>query len=417
MLGGYQTASASGGEEALDLLSKERFDLLLSDVMMPRMNGLELLREARRVDPEIEVVLMTAFGNIEGAVQAIQGGAANYITKPFPVHFLQETIRQVLKRRVARETPLEEEAAGRFITEDPAMRRILKKVEKVAASSATVLIQGETGTGKELLARYLHLCSPRRKKNFLAINCAAIPRDLLESELFGHERGAFTGAQERKIGKFEAADGGTLLLDEVGEMEMGPQAKILRVLQEKEFFRVGGTDPVKTDTRLVAATNRNLKELVGLGRFREDLFYRLHVIPIRIPPLRERKGDIPLLVRFFLKQYEKEHRLKNITLEAAAMERLKQYPWPGNVRELENVVLRAAVTAPQGIIREEGISLDEEAATFAVAGSWEDREREAILQTLKLHQGNKTHAARALGISLRTLRNKIRLYRAAGIHL
>jgi DNA-binding NtrC family response regulator len=422
---GYRSAIASHGEEAVDLIAKEPFDLVLADVMMPGMSGLDLLRQARQIRPDLPFVIMTGFGNIEGAVQAIQAGAANYITKPFPMNFLKETLHKVLARKSFQEPDFAERVTAEgeewsLVTQDPTMKKILKMVENVAQTSATLLIQGETGTGKELMARYLHLRSPRKKKPFLAINCAAIPKDLLESELFGHEKGAFTGALERKIGKFEAANGGTLLLDEIGEMDLEPQAKILRVLEEKEFFRVGGTETIRVDTRVIAATNKNLKELVKLNRFREDLFYRLNVIPVLIPPLRERKNDIPLLVQLFLRQYEREHQLKNVTIEPKAVEKLKRYPWPGNIRELDNVLLRAAITAPEGKIREEDLFLDEEAAVFNVerggeAISLDDLEKQTILEALRTHHGNRTHAARALGISLRTLRNKIRQYREEGV--
>lgn len=424
---GYDASFASRGDEALDLIKKERFDLLLSDVMMPGISGIDLLREARRIDSDLEVILMTGFGNVEGAVQAIQSGASNYITKPFPADFLRETIHKVLSRREFQKPDFAEHVSENgeewnLVTRDPTMTRLLKMVEHVAQTSAALLIQGETGTGKELMARYLHFCSPRKNKKFLAINCAAIPKDLLESELFGHERGAFTGALERKLGKFEAADGGTLLLDEVGEMESGPQAKILRVLEEKEFYRVGGTELVCVDTRVIAATNRDLKELVAGGRFREDLFYRLNVIPVRIPPLRERREDIPLLVDLFFKQYRKEHGLGDLEIEPGAIEKLKRYAWPGNIRELDNVVLRAAITASGGRIREEDLFLDEGAALANVEKKWtaaslEEMEKQTILESLKAHHGNRTHTARALGISLRTLRNKIRQYRTDGMVL
>ncbi len=442
---GYGATPVADGHEALARLSEDRPWLVLTDLRMSRLSGLEVLREIKRRSPSTSVVVMTAYGTVETAVEAMKHGASDFLLKPFAT----EALEQVLARLEAAEArplpgpPLGEErqpalspsegvgvrrgGTRPFLGRAPAMARVFAAAETVAPTQATVLITGESGTGKELLARYLHSRSPRAHRPFIAVNCATLPDGLLESELFGHERGAFTGAVVRKLGKFELAHGGTLLLDEITEMNVALQAKLLRVLQERVVDRVGGREPVDVDIRVIATTNRDLWREVELGRFREDLFYRLNVFPIALPPLRERPEDIPLLARHFVAACAARNGLAAPALSEAALAALAVRPWRGNVRELENVMERAVLLAAGGVIGPEHVSADEAAAALpAVAAPsrpdesagrslWE-MERELIFSTLAQLKGNRTHAAKRLGISVRTLRNKLREYRqlAAG---
>jgi two-component system response regulator FlrC len=420
---GYAAQGAVDGADALERVGRFRPWLVLTDLKMPRMTGLELIKELKARAPQAAIVLMTAYGTVETAVEAMKQGASEYLLKPFSMDLLERVIANL---KEGRETeggvvPSLGTADNRAIlTQDPGMVRLLSTLEGVAASQATVLINGESGTGKELLARFIHSRSPRAHRPFIAVNCAALPDGLLESELFGHERGAFTGALIRKIGKFEMAHTGTLLLDEIGEMTMGLQAKLLRVLQEREVDRVGGRDPVPVNIRVIATTNRTLYREVEQNRFREDLYYRLNVFPITLPPLRERLADIPILARHFAAAAASRNGLSQPVLSEAALAHLQRLPWKGNIRELENVLERAVLLAGHSPILPEHCPVEvRDTALPPVVqqpgnGSLWEMERDLIFKTLVRVKDNRTHAAKELGISIRTLRNKLREYRADG---
>jgi DNA-binding NtrC family response regulator len=349
---GYHTIAASGGHQALKLLDEARCDVMLSDMVMPDMNGLELLRRAREKQPELLVVMMTAYGTIPAAVEAMRLGAVDFLTKPLEMDVLRKVIRNALRdRERGLKTPSvrKRDAARKttpFIGNSPAIQQVLTIVERVADTRTTVLITGESGTGKELIARMLHEKSSRAGGPFVAVSCAAIPETLLEVELFGAVKGAYTGADTDRIGKFEAANGGTLFLDEIGDIPPLIQVKLLRVLQEREIERLGSNKPIPVDVRLVAATNRDLEQAVQAGSFRADLFYRLQVVHIHLPPLRERPEDIPLLVEYFIRKYAEENRRAMRAVCPDTLKLLQAYPWPGNVRELENTIESAVVLAP-----------------------------------------------------------------------
>ena len=354
---GYEVLTAPGGHDALKLTGSSDVDLVLTDMKMPKMNGIELLGELKRLYPDLPVIMMTAYGTVEKAVEAMKTGAFDYILKPFKNEELLVTIARALEyhhliqqNRMLLQDLDKKYGAPNIVGESQPMREILALVKRVATSRATVLISGESGTGKELVARAIHQQSPRAGKTFVSVNCAALTETLLESELFGHERGAFTHAVSMRKGRFELADGGTLFLDEVAEMSPALQVKLLRVLQEMEFERVGGNKTIKVDVRVVAATNRELKEEVEDGRFREDLYYRLNVVHLHIPPLRERQEDIPPLATHFLKKYAQENARGEVHLSPESMKLLLQYSWPGNVRELENVMERAVILCIQNLI-------------------------------------------------------------------
>jgi len=419
---GFRVLPAEDGQAALDLLRRGGVDLLLADLRMPGLDGLELLRAAKLLSPQVEVIVLSGHGTVEEAVQAMKEGAYDFLTKPIERAQLTRTVRQALERRAlvlenrSLQRRLDELAgAGEIIGESPAIRQLLALVKQVAPASATVLIEGESGTGKELVARALHEGSPRRERPFIRVNCAALPETLLESELFGYERGAFTGAVARKEGRFELADGGTLLLDEVGDLSAATQAKLLRALQDGEFERLGGTKSLKADVRIVAATNQDLASLVKQQRFREDLYYRLNVITIRVPPLRERVEDIPVLAQHFLRLYAaKNHRTLDGFTEAA-LAQLLAYPWPGNVRELEHAVERAVILArgtlidvadlPPAISQTEAVT---RVVSIPIGMPLDEVEQRLIEETLKLTKGNKELAAKLLGIASRTIYRKLR---------
>ena len=420
---GYDVQGASDGADAVERVSRYKPWLVVTDLKMPRLGGLDLIKEIKNRSPHTLMVLMTAYGTVETAVEAMKYGASDYILKPFSTDLFERVIANLKARGADTSAPSPAPIDQRSIlTQDPGMARLLSTVEGVAASQATILINGESGTGKELLARFIHSRSPRAHRPFIAVNCAALPDGLLESELFGHERGAFTGAIMKKIGKFEMAHTGTLLLDEISEMNMGLQAKLLRVIQEREVDRVGGREPVSVNIRVIATTNRSLYHEVEQGRFREDLYYRLNVFPITVPPLRERPTDIPLLARHFVAVSAARNSLPlpAVSVEAYAM--LQDRRWKGNVRELENVVERAVLLAgkepihPCHLLQESGeqpVSLAPVPSLPQLSGNgslWE-MERELIFQTLARVRENRTHAAKELGISIRTLRNKLREYR------
>ncbi|MEC4889464.1 MAG: sigma-54 dependent transcriptional regulator [Nitrospira sp.] len=424
---GYEVQGAVDGADALDRLVRFKPWLVLTDLKMPRMTGLDLIKEIKARAPQTMIVLMTAYGTVETAVEAMKYGASDYILKPFSMDLLERIILNLKDGRETESPTSPVAVEGRAIlTQDPGMVRLLSTVEGVAASQATVLINGESGTGKELLARFIHARSPRAHRPFIAVNCAALPDGLLESELFGHERGAFTGAMLKKIGKFEMAHTGTILLDEISEMNLGLQAKLLRVLQEREVDRIGGRDPIPVNIRVIATTNRTLYREVEQGRFREDLYYRLNVFPITVPPLRERPADIALLARHFSGTAATRNGLPQPSLSDAALAHLQTLPWKGNVRELENVMERAVLLAGQGTIlpahlpsgQPDQMAMPAQAPASAappvqtlINGSLWEMERELIFKTLARVKDNRTHAAKELGISIRTLRNKLREYR------
>lgn len=438
---GYAVQVVPNGKRALEAINAESFDLVISDQQMPEMTGVELLSALQDKSGELPVIMITAYGTINQAVEAMQAGAADFITKPFEASELERVVERVLapETKELRKTAQRDRSGRPIVTNDPLMIRLLEVGEAVAKSDATVLICGESGTGKELIARFIHASSQRRAQPFVAVNCAALPENLLESELFGHEKGAFTGAQAKKIGKFELAHGGTILLDEISEMDLLLQAKLLRVLQEREVDRVGGKDPVSIDVRVLATTNRNLEEMVSAGKFRGDLYYRLNVIPLTLPALRERRSDIKLLTEHFMRQYLGD---KAPALPQQVLQALMTHSWPGNVRELQNAVQRAAILANGGtpkerdfllgatsesrieIIREniepelEVLSQPQpiEAGALVIRSGTtvHEMERALIFETLKTTDNNRTEAAKLLGISIRTLRNKLNEYRGMG---
>lgn len=410
---------ARTGREALALFKKEKFSTGVLDLRLPDTDGIALLRQLLEIDGDTRFVVMTAFGSIERAVEAMKLGARDFLTKPFGIEDLITGLKRLLdERRCVFENELfKEQYAGmpEIIGRSSAINRAVDMLKKVAPTDTTVLLLGESGTGKELFARACHMLSPRREQPFVAINCAAIPRELLENELFGSERGAFTGAHARKLGKFEVADKGTLLLDEIGDLNLDLQAKILRVLQEKTFERLGGTVAIRVDVRVVVASNQDLLALVKDKRFREDLYYRIGVFPIQIPSLRERPDDIPLLAEHFLMKNHSDRQLS-----AAAMEKLTAYAWPGNIRELENTIERAVILS-SAVIEPEHILLPDAGGPMAIivgrdlktAGEQGRRHAEAaLIRTVLQDTGNnKAEAARRLGVSYKTLLHRITEYR------
>ncbi len=428
----YEVLTAPGGQEALKLATNNDVDLVLTDMKMPKMNGIELLGEVKRLYPDLPVIMMTAFGTVEKAVAAMKAGAFDYILKPFKNEELLVTIARALEhhRLVQQNRMLLQDldkkyGAPNIVGESKAMREILALVKRVANSRATVMISGESGTGKELVARAIHQQSPRAGKNFVSVNCAALTETLLESELFGHERGAFTHAVSMRKGRFELADGGTLFLDEVAEMSPALQVKLLRVLQEMEFERVGGNKTIKVDVRLVAATNRDLKEEVEEGRFREDLYYRLNVVHLHIPSLRERQEDIPPLATHFLRKYTQENARGEVHLSPEAMKLLLHYAWPGNVRELENVMERAVILCSQNLITVNdfprelgGESLDPSRLNIdrfiplqtPLTEALEQIEEQMIRRALEQSGQVQVRAAELLGITKSLLQYKLKKY-------
>ena len=421
----YEMIEAADGPSALEAVSSRPVDLMLLDIRLPGMEGIEVLERVKSMDDGIEVIMVTAVKTIKTAVEAIKLGAYDYITKPFDVEEILSVVDRVLEKRALQREVLylrselnQRDGFDDIVGRHDAMTQIYELIRHVAETTVTVLITGESGTGKELIARAIHRQGPRRNKPFVAVNCAAIPKDPLETELFGHEKGAFTGAYFRKIGKFELATGGTLFLDEVGSLRPELQAKILRVLQEREFERVGGIKPIKVDVRIVAATNMNLKTAVSGGLFREDLFYRLNVVSVQIPPLRERKEDIPLLVDHFLRKYNQQFGKAIERFSKRALLVLQSYEWPGNVRELENIIERSVALAPGGVIQVEDLPLDLVAfghvplATGPIVGRTLKRalrqfERQFVLRVMERAKWNQTHAARILGLHRNALRAKL----------
>ena len=428
---GYQVITAQDGAEGIKRLADERIGLVLTDLKLPKKDGFDVLRAAKQENPILPVIVMTAYGTIETAVKAVKEGAYDFLTKPFDTeHLLVLILRALDRTRVAAENILlrsefaDKLGAPKIIGKSRPLQEITASIQKAAPTNATVLIHGESGTGKELFARAIHYLSNRKDGPFIAINSAAIPRELLESELFGYERGAFTGAEARKLGKFELADKGTVFLDEIGDMDLALQAKILRVIQEQVIERVGGDKPIKIDVRIVAATNKNIEQAVQAKQFREDLFYRLNVFPITIPPLRERRDDIPPLAQHFLNKFSAEVRKGPITIADEAMDILMKSPWKGNIRELENVIERAVIYAEGGVVRSQDLGISEASIISALAehvpmdGPLQEvaaaatriAESRRIRQVLKQTGGNKTRAAEVLQVSYKTLLTKIKDY-------
>ncbi|MBP6876063.1 MAG: sigma-54-dependent Fis family transcriptional regulator [Candidatus Eisenbacteria bacterium] len=417
---GYQVRAAADGAEGFKLFLRHEVDLIITDVMMPGMKGTELLNEVQARRPDVPVIIITAFGNIESAVDAMKGGAYHYLPKPFRTQELLIAVSAALRERHL----LQELASLRaqfsqgpldMIAESPAMRRVLDVITRAAAADTAVLLTGESGTGKEVLARVLHARSPRLGHPFLAINCAAIPETLLESQLFGHRRGAFTDARQDRMGLFQEAEGGTVFLDEIGDMPLGLQAKILRVLQEKEVHPLGAPAPIAVDVRIVASTNRDLAALMREGKFREDLYYRLNVISVRVPPLRERPDDLLPLIAHFLEKHGRRLGREGCKLSTEALQLLQRHAWPGNVRELENAIERALVLSRQGTIGPadlpEGLGCAPASpAVEEMPRSVADIERDHILRVLHSVAGNKTAAARLLGLDRKTLYRKLQSY-------
>ncbi len=421
---GHRVRACRNGAEALAALAKERADLMVSDLKMPGMTGLELAEKALAQDAGLSVILMTAYGTVENAVQAMKLGVQDFIEKPFQIEMMEHTVAQVLQMRGLRDENARLRRAlenrHRIVGEGGPIAELLRTIGEVAESNSTVLILGESGTGKELLAHALHLRSRRSGGPFVKINCAAIPDNLLESELFGHEKGAYTGALRTRVGRFELADGGTLLLDEIGEMPLAAQSKLLRVLQERTVTKVGSNEEVPVDVRIVCTTHRDLEEEVRQGRFREDLFYRLNVIPLKVPALRARIGDIAHLATHFIEKYNAEDGYQVSGISEAAAERLQAHGWPGNVRELENVIHRAVVFAKSGLLEPAHLRMDSVSPAAAPEFEGErllpgmsvaDAEKQLILKTLEACQQNRTKAAEMLDISIRTLRNKLNEYK------
>ena len=440
---GHATMSAEGGEEGLRLLEERGADLIITDLKMAQVDGMEVLEQVKKTSPETEVLVITAHGNIETAVKAMKLGACDFITKPFRSEEFAIKVNRILKEREERlrlqqenmalrveNTYLRSEAEaagtpyGEMVGNSRGMRRIQRFVERVARSDSTVMVYGESGTGKELVARAIHARSPRHRGPFIRVNCGALPEGLLDSELFGHERGAFTGAERRRRGRFELADGGTLFLDEISTITAATQVRLLRVLQERELERVGGEKTIPVDVRIVAATNTPADELLSGDDFRDDLYYRLHVVPVTVPPLRERKDDIPLLVAHFVQKLQPRTRSQATEVDAVAMKRLVSYDWPGNVRELENVMEQALVLADgdalsesdlpflanlgtdvgrtaSGALPGDGVNLDK-----AVDGM----EERLIRQALERSNGVKAEAARLLGLNKSTFYTKLKKY-------
>ncbi len=423
---GFKVLEADSADEALENVRRNTVDVILSDLKMPGSTGINLLEDLKSINPDISVVIMTAYASVETAVQALKSGAYDFITKPYNLDEIEIIIKHIVeKNNLKSELKILKEQLeinNRFEgvqTSSPKMQSVINIASRVARSKASVLILGESGTGKEVLARAIHYSSNRRERMFVAVNCAALNENLLESELFGHERGSFTGAERQHKGRFEIADGGTIFLDEIGDLPMHLQIKLLRVLQEEQFERVGGSSTIKVDVRIIAATNKNIEELIKEGKFREDLFYRLNVVNILLPPLRERKEDIPLLINEFVNKYIKDTNMKRLEFSKEAFDLLMKYNYPGNIRELENIIHHAIVLSRDEIITtneipvisknmsrekdlesyfDEGTSLTEKVETL---------EKTLVTNALKTTNGNQSAAAKLLGISERNLRYRL----------
>ena len=423
---GFEVRKADDGQTAITAVEERFYDLILMDVRMNRVGGIEALKRIKELSPGIPVIMMTAYASVNTAVDALKSGAYDYLTKPLDIDELKILVHKALRHQQLEKENIffKEQLKDRFdfsniIGQSPAMLQLFETISLVAPADATVLITGESGTGKELIANAIHQNSLRREKPMIKVNCAALPETLLESELFGHEKGAFTGAMARRQGRFQLAHKGTIFLDEIAEMASSTQAKILRVLQEREFEPVGGSSTVKVDTRVIVATNKDLKSEIQEGRFREDLYFRVNVVMLNVPPLRERSEDVPLLAEFFLKKYAEKNRRLIKGFTPLATDLLMRHDWPGNVRELENITERSVIMARGDIITPDELpetlrSLDLDSKTPGIdlspGRSLKAVEKEMILRTLEDAGGNRTHAAKILGISRRTLQLKLKEY-------
>jgi len=416
---GHQVLIAEDGSQALEIIEKEKPSIAFVDLVMPGMDGIELLKRAKKISPSIEIIIITAYASVPTAITAMKQGAYDYVEKPFSLERVELLIKKLVEhqRLVEENISLHQKLEGYYrfediITKSPRMQQIIELIKVVAKSNATVLITGESGTGKELVARAVHSQSYRRDKPFVPISCAALPESLLESELFGHEKGAFTGAHAQRKGKIEFANRGTLFLDEIGEMSANIQVHLLRVLEEKEFARVGGNDLIKVDVRVVSATNRDMQKAIDSGQFREDLYYRLNVVTIDLPPLRERKEDIPLLAEHFLKKFVVENQKEVSSFCPEVIDFLLKYQWPGNVRELENTIERAVILAQSSEIQlADLLQKNSPLVSSASAGrSLKEVEMNHIISVLNETGGNYTRAAKILGISRATLYNRAKAY-------
>jgi len=418
---GFQVFSAESGAAAREVFRDKAIDIVLLDFKLPDTDGLSLIRYFKDINPEVEIIMITAFGSIENAVSALKAGASEYLTKPvdlddllFKIKKIEDKLYLIRENMVLKETLKERFKTEEFVYSSEKMQEVASLIVRVARTDSTCLITGDSGTGKEVVANLIHTLSARKDQPLVKVNCSAIPENLLESELFGYEKGAFTGAVQRKVGKFEIADKGTLFLDEIGDMPIILQSKLLRVIQEREIERLGGLHPIKIDVRIIAATNRNLEEEVKYGNFREDLYYRLNVVKIELPSLKERKNDIPILIDFFLKKYNDRHKkgIKGITKEARDI--IIKYDFPGNVRELENIMERAVVLARGEYITTEDLSISQVKPGSVRDGSIKDVvgsiERDMIIEALKKNNWVQTKAAASLGMSERVLRYKINKY-------
>ena len=409
--------TASSGAQAVEIIRKSPpFDVIITDLRMRgEIGGLELVKRAHALCPVTAIIVITAYGTIETAVEAMKLGAIDYLAKPLDLKHLRNIVRNAIeKQSLLRENiQLRKRLAGeaRIIARSPQMKKVMEIVEQVAASDVTVLITGESGTGKEMVARAIHEKSSRRDGPFVAANCSALPESLFESEMFGHEKGAFTGAVRRHAGRFELADGGTLFLDEVADMPLQYQVDLLRVIQEREINRVGGETPIKIDVRIISGTNRDIRAAVADGIFRDDLYYRLNVVPIELPPLREREGDVPLLIEALLHEFNEQH-AKNVALSPKVIKHLQECPWPGNVRELRNLIERMVVTADAGEVRPDALPPEirfySQRPTFDLESATREAERKAIMAALELADDHRERAAELLGISVRTLHYKLK---------
>ena len=425
---GYEVQTASSGQKALDLIKEQPFDLVITDLMMPGIKGIELLEQSKQINPDVGFMVISAYGTIETAVDAMKKGSFDFITKPFSITQIETRVKHYFEYRALQEENKnlkrrlqKSELETRLIGNSPKMQEVLYHIDVVAKSDATVFIRGESGTGKELIAKAIHDNSDRADRPFLKINCAAVPDTLFESTLFGHEKGAFSGAYKSKKGIFEECDGGTLLMDEISEMPYNMQAKLLRVLQEMRVTRVGSNVEIPVDVRIIATTNRDIEQLVEEQKFREDLFFRLNVFPIMVPPLRKRREDIPLLVNYFVERFRKKYKFKQKTVTPEVLDRLVSYDWPGNVRQLEHVIERAVLYSGRDeFVTEKYFILEMENRKRARSDADEgvlplaEMERRMIFKALEQTNHHRTRAAELLGITVRTLRNKLHQFEQEG---
>jgi two-component system response regulator AtoC len=413
---GIEAISVESGEKALKVIQEQSFDMVITDMKMPGITGIDVLKKVKEISPQTLVIVVTAFGTIENAVEAMKLGAFYYLIKPFSLESLMANIEKANQHVVLVEEnhylrqQVGVNASRQVVAESPAMQQVLKDIERIAKSNASVFINGETGTGKEVIAHLVHYNSGRASQPFIKVNCAAVPDTLVESEFFGHEKGAFTGAANKRLGRFELANGGTLLLDEVTEIPIVLQSKLLRVIQEQEFERVGGSKPIKVDVRLISTSNRDVREAITNKFLREDLYYRLNVVPLYLPPLRERLEDIIPLANLFIEQICQENHTEKKKLSDSAQKKLLAYRWPGNVRELANVIERSVVMDPGKIIQGDHLYLEGPGVNLTAGKTIQELEKQLIVETLQLHQ-NKTKVAETLGISVKALRDKLEEYK------